>query len=434
MVRVRALLRGRPWRSSLGPSGEESDEVDVLEDEAKLPHQLHGSPATWRCKSCVMEDEDPAQDEDAWDEEGEEEEQEATKSVRSVSSRRSGQSRRLPSRSCGDLSQVAMTPRRTKSAKNFRRGRKRVMVAAMNAKKMLGGEWTKVKKPPSPNTAAERPPPEALLAFLRGVGSGPENFDLEQILRWDFDRWENQHNYIQWLFPTDEESDTRQIWGEDQPVVQEEMLVDPQVEDNLVRCLEKFLSFLGLDCSFDEDDWNSRWSRNQRPRGETNGLAPPQEEERKLPVKVFKNLETFRSRRVDCWVVNCPEGNHNWFRISRVLVSLRLLGLIDEAEAFYLCLESLWAAGDLPGFAVHSMRIWRESAGLEKRPLPKRQKHIEIPSGVPSSGFRNAIPNTKRYMKHNMVELRGVCEASYTGDYDKLQERRCVVTRDVARV
>ncbi|CAJ1341755.1 unnamed protein product [Effrenium voratum] len=47
---------------------------------------------------------------------------------------------------------------------------------------------------------------------------------------------------------------------------------------------------------------------------------------------------------------------------------------------------------------------------------------IEIPSGVPSSGFRNAIPNTKRYMKHNLVELKGVCEAAYTGDYDKLQE------------
>ena len=31
-------------------------------------------------------------------------------------------------------------------------------------------------------------------------------------------------------------------------------------------------------------------------------------------------------------VVNCPEGNHNWFRISRVLVSLRLLGLMDEAR------------------------------------------------------------------------------------------------------
>lgn len=342
--------------------GEESDEVDVLEDEAKLPHQLHGSPdgspVSMRRSSpgsCQSPEKTPHGFEMP--------SMKATKSVRSVSSRRSGQSRRLPSRSCGDLSQVAMTPRRTKSAKNFRRGRKRVMVAAMNAKK------------PSPNTAAERPPPEALLAFLRGVGSGPENFDLEQILRWDFDRWENQHNYIQWLFPTDEESEYHPEAPVLTPEVQEEMLVDPQVEDNLVRCLEKFLSFLGLDCSFDEDipvitdiSGNSVHSRAAAP-----------EEERKLPVKVFKNLETFRSRRVDCWVVNCPEGNHNWFRISRVLVSLRLLGLIDEAEAFYLCLESLWAAGDLPGFAVHSMRIWRESAGLEKRPLPKRQKRPRGP-------------------------------------------------------
>ena len=79
-----------------------------------------------------------------------------------------------------------------------------------------------------------------------------------------------------------------------------------------------------------------------------------------LPVRVSKG-NSFRARRVDCWVVNCPEGNHNWFRISRVLVSLRLLGLIDEAEAFYLCLEELWANGDLPGFAVHSMRLTKRA-------------------------------------------------------------------------
>lgn len=36
-------------------------------------------------------------------------------------------------------------------------------------------------------------------------------------------------------------------------------------------------------------------------------------------------------------VVNCPEGNHNWFRISRVLVSLRLLGLIDEVRRTLWC-------------------------------------------------------------------------------------------------
>lgn len=47
---------------------------------------------------------------------------------------------------------------------------------------------------------------------------------------------------------------------------------------------------------------------------------------------------------------------------------------------------------------------------------------IKIPNGVPTSGFRCAIPNTKRYMKHNPVVIKEVCEASYTGDYDRLEE------------
>jgi [acyl-carrier-protein] S-malonyltransferase len=47
---------------------------------------------------------------------------------------------------------------------------------------------------------------------------------------------------------------------------------------------------------------------------------------------------------------------------------------------------------------------------------------IEIPNGIPKSGFRCAIPNTKRYMKQNAVEIKEVCEASYTGDYDLLEE------------
>jgi len=47
---------------------------------------------------------------------------------------------------------------------------------------------------------------------------------------------------------------------------------------------------------------------------------------------------------------------------------------------------------------------------------------IEIPDAVPTSGFRNAIKNPKRYMKHNAVTLGDVCEAAYKGDYDKLEE------------
>lgn len=47
---------------------------------------------------------------------------------------------------------------------------------------------------------------------------------------------------------------------------------------------------------------------------------------------------------------------------------------------------------------------------------------IEINPDVITSGFRNAIPNSKRYMKPNAQTLDWVCEAAYTGDYDRLEE------------
>jgi len=47
---------------------------------------------------------------------------------------------------------------------------------------------------------------------------------------------------------------------------------------------------------------------------------------------------------------------------------------------------------------------------------------VEIPDNVPLSRFRNAIPNPKRYMKHNNVSISDVSEAAYTGDIDLLQD------------
>lgn len=47
---------------------------------------------------------------------------------------------------------------------------------------------------------------------------------------------------------------------------------------------------------------------------------------------------------------------------------------------------------------------------------------IEIHDAVPQSLFRNAIPNTKRYMKHNKVSAQDIANACYEGDYEKLDE------------
>jgi len=47
---------------------------------------------------------------------------------------------------------------------------------------------------------------------------------------------------------------------------------------------------------------------------------------------------------------------------------------------------------------------------------------VVIPDNVPMGHFRNAIPNPKRYMKHNNVSISDVSEAAYTGDIDLLEE------------
>eukprot|EP00927_Polykrikos_kofoidii_P010008 TRINITY_DN1421_c0_g1_i3.p1 TRINITY_DN1421_c0_g1~~TRINITY_DN1421_c0_g1_i3.p1 ORF type:complete len:553 (+),score=119.39 TRINITY_DN1421_c0_g1_i3:83-1741(+) len=49
-----------------------------------------------------------------------------------------------------------------------------------------------------------------------------------------------------------------------------------------------------------------------------------------------------------------------------------------------------------------------------------RNTDIEIPDAVPTSGFRSAIHNTKRYMKHNKKTLEEVWKAAYEGDLDLL--------------
>eukprot|EP00929_Paragymnodinium_shiwhaense_P094707 TRINITY_DN55475_c0_g1_i1.p1 TRINITY_DN55475_c0_g1~~TRINITY_DN55475_c0_g1_i1.p1 ORF type:complete len:548 (+),score=130.25 TRINITY_DN55475_c0_g1_i1:120-1763(+) len=47
---------------------------------------------------------------------------------------------------------------------------------------------------------------------------------------------------------------------------------------------------------------------------------------------------------------------------------------------------------------------------------------IEIPDAVPTSGFRCAIPNTKRYMRHNKKTVKHVCKAATEGDLVQLEE------------
>ena len=71
---------------------------------------------------------------------------------------------------------------------------------------------------------------------------------------------------------------------------------------------------------------------------------------------VYDAGEVRQTRKLDIWM----RLNHNWLRFTRILKSLTMLGLNDEAMAFFRFLEK--KLGNVP-----SMDYWRKAVGLEKR-------------------------------------------------------------------
>jgi hypothetical protein len=139
-----------------------------------------------------------------------------------------------------------------------------------------------------------------LLAFY-GDDEGPNSsgYTLAQILDWPDDDWELQHDFIQWLFATDEPS----MFNPDAPVLDAATVAafraDPLLRHRLRRSFDRWLTFCRVGRTGD-------------------GLA-------------FDNPNPL------VW----NHQNHNWMRITRVLRSLNLLGLPIEAQMFFTLLTTI---------------------------------------------------------------------------------------------
>jgi len=140
-----------------------------------------------------------------------------------------------------------------------------------------------------------------ILDFYRLEMPDSEGRMLEQYWRWDQERVEQTHDFIQWMFPLEEQSafnpDAPLLTKDDEAAFRRE----PQLRSSLRRSLGFFLNFLGL------------------------AIAPD--------GRVSPN-ENFH-QRIALW----RRPNHNWLRITRMLKSLRLLGCEDEARAVWKCLK-----------------------------------------------------------------------------------------------
>ena len=96
-----------------------------------------------------------------------------------------------------------------------------------------------------------------IVTFLKGSGVDAYGRRLDQILAETDEYWEHTHNFIQWLFPLDEES--RSVRGS--PVLEEEHMrairESESARNNLQRSVTRYKDFL-----VGTTNWRSGYDHN----------------------------------------------------------------------------------------------------------------------------------------------------------------------------
>jgi hypothetical protein len=153
---------------------------------------------------------------------------------------------------------------------------------------------------------------------------------LEDIQGWSDLQLERTHDYIQWLFPLTK----RSAFNPSAPILDakaiSEFLSRPKLRANFRASLVRMLAFYGLELVGDR------------------------------PLRIVPSASF--SEQAENWLTPL---NHNHLRITRILESLMLLGLEEEAAAFFGCLEGLYgkeSARVEPRISEETFHFWRMAA------------------------------------------------------------------------
>jgi hypothetical protein len=166
-----------------------------------------------------------------------------------------------------------------------------------------------------------------IVEFYRGGGVDHRGRTLAHILTFDDRELESTHDYIQWLFPLSEPSafnaQAPLLSGADITFIS----AAAELQSKVVESFERMLAFYGFELTKDQGGLKVRKAARFEQRA--------------------MNWRTF--------------GNHNYLRITRILKSLRLLGLPRHADAFLEALEAVY--GEAPALmGDRTISFWR-SAG-----------------------------------------------------------------------
>jgi hypothetical protein len=164
----------------------------------------------------------------------------------------------------------------------------------------------------------------AILRYYGGTGTDDRGRTLAETQALDHQRMEYYHDFIQWLFPLRQPSG----YNPGAPTLTDDDVRAfhdrPELRENLRQSFAAFLAFLGLEYA----DGSVRPAGPVRPR-----------------------------------VFEIP--NHNWLRITRVLLCLKILGLDDECRAFFAYLKGVFENGS--GVTRDRFGYWQDAARGEAR-------------------------------------------------------------------
>ncbi|KAF2762434.1 hypothetical protein EJ05DRAFT_471460 [Pseudovirgaria hyperparasitica] len=191
--------------------------------------------------------------------------------------------------------------------------------------------------------------------------------DLDDILE-QSDQWfEACHDYVQILFPLPEES----MFNYFAPTIERDTFDGfrsrPELRAEMRKAFTRMLAFYGFELHIaSRAESGPHDSITTKVTEQPDNTADNQKHEKTEVVsdtKTNTNDEDITivkaptsARRFQNWVMRF---NHNHLRITRILRSLRVLGLTKEADAFFAALESVQA--ERGKFSDTSLKYWRRA-------------------------------------------------------------------------
>lgn len=182
----------------------------------------------------------------------------------------------------------------------------------------------------------------------------------QEILAWDNQTLEREHNFIQWLFP--EQGDhTRMGAGVNSrayylsPVEVEEFRRNREIQDRLLLSLKRMLAFYGLEYL------EMRKKRGGKPgaaaaaaatSASSGGSGEEEGRAQTLTVKVIKREQDFEER-----MRNLASHTHNYLRISRIMTCLQDAGMHPYAFGV-----ATWLFSEYWRFPKSTLVVWKDIA------------------------------------------------------------------------